>query len=370
VSEPVLAALAALVTPGLRGGAAYHVPQFPNIVAKLDANELPYALSPELAQGLAAELAKVPLERYPAADGGPLRARLAAELGVPAAQVVLGNGSDELIALLIAAFGAPRPGSGQAAVLYPVPSFVVYRIATLAHGAAPVEVPLRGDFTLDLAAVEAAIARQRPNLAFFALPNNPTGTLWPPEDIAALAARHPDIIVVSDEAYLAYGGRTLLPRMPELPNLVVMRTLSKIGLAGLRVGFLAAHPQLVAELEKVRPPYNLGALNLRAATWLLEHARGWLDARTADVVRERPRLMAGLRALPGVRVFDSEANLVMIRIGQPMDGKAAQVWRALADRGVLVRNFDKPGPLAGCLRITIGTPEENDRLLVALAAVL
>ncbi len=365
-----LAALAELVTPGLRGGAAYHVPQFPNIVAKLDANESPYPLPPELVAGLGAELAKVALERYPAADGGPLRALLAAELGVPPAQVVLGNGSDELIALLIAAFGAPRPGSGHPAILYPVPTFVVYRIASVAHGAIPVEVPLHGDFTFDLAAVEAAIARQRPNLAFFALPNNPTGTLWPPEEIAALAARHPDIIVVSDEAYIAYGGRTLLGRMADLPNLVVMRTLSKIGMAGLRVGYLAAHPQLVAELEKVRPPYNLGALNLRAATWLLEHARAWMTESAAAVVRERPRLMAGLRALPNVRVFDSEANLVMVRIGAPMDGRAAHVWRALADRGVMVRNFDRPGPLAGCLRITVGTPAENDRLLEALAAVL
>ncbi len=370
MSDARLRALAALVNPGLIGMHAYHVPRPDGVIAKLDANEMPFALPAELAAALGAELAKVPLERYPIADGGELRERLAREVGVPAAQVVLGNGSDELIALLVSAFSAPRAGAAHATILYPSPTFVVYRIAAIAHRVEPVEVALRADFTLDLAAVEHAIATRRPNVCFFALPNNPTGTLWPPEEIAGLAARHPDVIVVSDEAYLAYGGRTLAPRLADLPNLVVMRTLSKIGMAALRVGWIAAHPQLAAEVEKVRPPYNLGALDQRAATWLLEHARDWLDARARDVVVERGRLVAALRGLPGLRVFDTEANLVMVRVGAPMDGRASQVWQSLANRGVLVRNFDRPGALAGCLRITVGTPAENDALLAALGASL
>jgi histidinol-phosphate aminotransferase len=366
VSDP----LAELVNPGIRSMAAYHVPRPAGIVAKLDANELPFALPPELAQPLAVELGKVALERYPLSDGGPLRAMLAREVGVPAEQVVLGNGSDELIALLVAAYSAPRARAAHPTVLYPWPSFVVYRIASAAHGAEPVEVPLREDFTLDLAAVEHAIAARRPNVCFFALPNNPTGTLWPPEEIAALAARHPDTIVVSDEAYLAYGGRTLAPRLAQLPNLVIMRTLSKIGMAALRVGWIAASPAIATEVEKVRPPYNVGSLNQRAAEWLLANARPWLDARAHEVVLERTRLVTALRALPGLRVFDTEANLVMVRVGAPMDGRASVVWRELASRGVLVRNFDRPGALAGCLRITIGTPTENDLLLAALGAIL
>ncbi|HTJ47583.1 MAG TPA: aminotransferase class I/II-fold pyridoxal phosphate-dependent enzyme [Kofleriaceae bacterium] len=357
--------LAQLINPGLRAMSAYHVPRPEGIVAKLDANEMPFALPADLAEQLGAELAKVALERYPLADGGALRGLLAREVGVSPDQVVLGNGSDELIALVVAAFSAPRAGAERAAILYPTPTFVVYRMAAIAHQVDPVEVPLRDDFTLDLAAVEHAIATRRPNVCFFALPNNPTGTLWPPEEIAALAARHPDTIVVSDEAYIAYGGRTLAPRLPTLRNLIIMRTLSKIGMASLRVGWIAASPALAAEVEKARPPYNVGALNQRAAEWLLEHARAWLDARAREVVTLRESLVRDLRALPALRVFDTEANLVMVKL----DG-ATRVWEALASRGVLVRNFDRPGPLSGCLRITVGTASENAALTGALRAIL
>ena len=149
-----------------------------------------------------------------------------------------------------------------------------------------------------------------------------------------------------------------------------MRTLSKVGMAGLRVGFLIAAPTIVRELEKVRPPYNLGSLNQRAALWLLQHQRAWLRARAQDVVAERGRLATALAALPEIRVFPSEANLLLVRIGRAGDGRAGRVWTALAERGVLVRNFDRPGPLSGCLRITPGTPAENDLLLAELPAAL
>lgn len=362
--------IADTVTRGIRAMAAYHVPRPDGVRAKLDANELPFPLPPEVADALGRELATVALHRYPEADPVELRAWLAEHLGVDPASLVFGNGSDELIALLCAAFGAPRPGKSAAAVLYPDPSFVVYRIAALGHGLEPIEVPLDDDMQLDFELVDDAMAGRAPNLAFFALPNNPTGTLWPPEQVAELAARHPGTIVISDEAYLQYGGRTLLPRLAELPNLVVMRTLSKMGLAGLRVGFLTAAPAIVRELEKVRPPYNLGALNQRAALWLLRHHHDWLLARCADVVAERTRLAAALAALPRVRVFESHANLLLVRIGAPGDRRAGAVWKQLAERGILVRNFDRPGPLSGCLRITPGTPAENDLLLAELADVL
>jgi histidinol-phosphate aminotransferase len=373
-ADPRLAGLAELVTPELRGNAPYHVPAPVGIRAKLDANELPFPLPPDLAAGLAAALADVNLERYPLADGGELRAAAAATLGVPPEQVVFGNGSDELIAMLCAAFAAPRPGHARAAILYPWPTFVYYRIATTVRGLDAVEVPLEDDFTLDHGRLEAALAARRPNIAFFALPNNPTGSLWSPEWVADLAARNPDVIVVSDEAYIAYGGRTLLPRLAELPNLVVMRTLSKIGMAGLRIGYLTAHPLIIAELEKVRPPYNLGTLPVKAATWLLTHAGDWIADRAREVAAERPRLAAALAALPGIRVFDSEANLVMIRVGTAGDGRATAVWKALRERGILVRTFDRPGnssdPLSGCLRITVGTPAENRLLVDELRAIL
>jgi len=356
--------LGELVTRGLRGMTAYHVPRPAHIRARLDANELPYELPEELARALAAELATVPLHRYPPTDAGELRAVVAQQLGVAPDWLVFGNGSDELITLLCAAFGEPPVGRTRAACLYPVPSFVVYRIAALGHHLEPVEVPLRDDFTLDEDAIAAAMTGERPNLAFFALPNNPTGTLWPPEYVLALARRHPSTIVIADEAYIEYGGRTLLAHVGVPPNLVVMRTLSKVGLAGLRVGYLVAHPLITAELEKVRAPYNLGSLPIRAATWMLTHHAELLRARARVVIDERTRLLAALRGFPALRVFDSEANLIMVKTAN-----ATALWQGLASRGVLVRNFDR-GLLAGCLRITIGTPAENDLLLDALAAVI
>jgi histidinol-phosphate aminotransferase len=361
--------LAALISEPLRGAAPYHVPLPPDVRAKLDANELPVPLPDEYRAGLAAAVAAVELERYPDAAARALRARLARE-APPGAALVLGNGSDELILILCEAFAAPRPGAATARVLYPVPSFVYYRIACQSRGLEPIEVPLAPDFTLSLDAVERAIADGRPNVAFFALPNNPTGTLWPMAAIADLARRHPDLIVVSDEAYIAYSGETLTGAMAALPNLVVMRTLSKIGLAGLRVGYLFASPAIAAVCERVRPPYNVGSANQAAAAWLLEHAGDWIRARAAEVVAERPKLAAALAALPGVTVFPSAANLVLVRIAG--DGRATAVWQALQDRGILVRNFDRPGPnpLAGCLRITVGTPAQHALLLDELRALL
>ncbi|HVV81607.1 MAG TPA: histidinol-phosphate transaminase [Kofleriaceae bacterium] len=362
--------LADLVPRALRGFTAYHVPRPEGVRAKLDANELPYPLPADAAAALGRELAEVALHRYPEADPAELRALCAADLGVAPGQLAFGNGSDELIALLCAAFGEPRKGATRARILYPDPSFVYYRIAAKTHGVDTIEVPLDDDMQLDFELVDDAMRGAAPNVAFFALPNNPTGTLWPPEEVAALAVRHPDTLIVADEAYLAYGGRTLVPRLAELPNLIVMRTLSKIGMAALRVGFLAASPAIVGELEKVRPPYNLGSLDQRAAVWMLRHQRGWLEARCRDVLGERARLAEALAAFPELRVFPSEANLLLVRVGAPTPGRAARVWKALAARGVLVRNLDRPGPLAGCLRITPGTPAENDLFLAELPAAL
>jgi histidinol-phosphate aminotransferase len=361
-------ALAALVSEMVRGTTAYHVPAPPVIHAKLDANELPVELPAALRAGLAAVLERAALARYPDAGARALRAIVAGQLAVAPAQIVFGNGSDELILMLYEAFAAARPGAAVARVLYPVPSFVYYRIAARARGVEAIEVPLAADFTLDEGAVERAIAAHRPNVAMFALPNNPTGTLWPMAAIAELARRHPDLVVVSDEAYHAYSGQTLLGALGELPNLVVMRTLSKLGLAGLRVGFLAASPAIATVVDRVRPPYNLGALNQVAAAWLLEHARGWIDEQTRAVIAERPALAAALAALPGVTVYPSEANLLLIRLAG--DGRAEAAWQGLQDRGILVRIFDLGGALGGCLRVTVGTPAQNALLVAALKELL
>jgi len=372
MSERAAELAALLARDELRRAAAYQVPHPPRVRAKLDANELPWPLPPEVAGELGRELAAVEVNRYPDPDHAELRAVLAADLGVAPDWLLIGNGSDEIIQLLVSCFARPRPGRARAAVAFPSPTFSVFRAAALAAGCEPVEIatdPER-DFALDAAALDRAVAQARPNLVFLARPNNPTGTLWPSSLVAELAAAHPDVLVVSDEAYAAYAGDGMVARTAELPNLVVMQTLSKIGLAALRVGMLIAAPELLAEVHKVRSPYNVGALNARAAIWLLRGHRELLLARCAEVVRERERVAAALAALPAVRPFTSRANLILFRIGQPGDGRATAAWQAMCDRGVLVRCFDRPGPLSGCLRVTIGTPEENDLFLAALGDAL
>lgn len=370
-SEPLLPpALHALATDEVAALDAYHVPRFGPTRALLHANESPYELPEALRNGLATELASVPLHRYPDPGASQLRIAVGKYYDCDPARLVLANGSDELITMLTHAFGRPRPGRSRASILTPAPTFVFYRLAAAWAGLELVTVPLTASFELDLEATEAAIAENRPNVCFFALPNNPTGTLWPMERVRAWAAQFPDTIFVSDEAYGDYAGETLAAAVDELPNLVVMRTLSKIGLAALRVGALYGQASVVHHLERVRPPYNLGGLAQAAATWILSNATPLLRDQCAQIVNERGLLAAGLAAIPDVTVFPSRANLLMVRIGNPGDGVATKVWKALAADGILVRNFDQPnapvGPLSGCLRITVGTPPENALLLARL----
>jgi histidinol-phosphate aminotransferase len=346
--------LLARVPAALREGTAYHVPQPPRVVAKLDANEMPFEMPSELRQRLGAALAEVALERYPDPTAKALREVVARTLGVAADRIVFGNGSDELIAMIASAFPTGP-------VLAPSPSFVYFQLAARARGLEFIGVPLRDDFTLDEDALEAAIVRHRPGCVFLALPNNPTGTLWRVEFARELATRHPDVAVVSDEAYVAYSGQTNLPHAGA--NLIVMRTLSKIGLAGLRVGFAVGSPEVAALLDKLRPPYNVSALDQRAAVFALDEAASWCEARVGEVIAERDRLAAALARLP-VRVYPSAANFLLVRVGD----QVGQVWQGLANAGVVTRSFG-PGPLYGCLRITVGTSVENAVLLKCMTSL-
>lgn len=352
-----LGPLLARVPEGLRGTTAYHVPVPPNLVAKLDANELPFPLPDELRTRLGAALAEVSLERYPDPAARELRAVVADRLGVGGDQLVFGNGSDELIAMLCTAFA-------KGGVLYPWPSFVYYRMAALNRGLHATEVPLDARFELDETRMIDAIERDHPSVVFLALPNNPTGTLWRMEFALELATRYRDIAIVSDEAYVAYSGKTSLAHLEAYPNLVILRTLSKIGMAGLRVGFTVSTPAIAALVDKVRPPYNLSSLDQRAAVFMLREARAWCDSRAAEVVAEREPLARSLAAL-GFEVFPSEANLILCRIQRD------DLWGQLQRGGISVRAFNDPtGPLRHCVRITVGTPNENHLLLRALEKLL
>jgi histidinol-phosphate aminotransferase len=348
-----------LIRPEILGLAAYHVQDATGMV-KLDAMENPYALPGALRAEVAAAAAAAALNRYPDPDAARLKARLKAAMDVPAgAELLLGNGSDELIQML--ALACARPG---AVILGVEPSFVMFRLIAQWVGARYVGVPLRADFGLDPAALGAALEREQPALVFLACPNNPTGNLFDAAAVAQVVARAPGLVIV-DEAYHAFAGRTFMPRLADHPNLLVMRTLSKLGLAGLRLGLLAGAPQWLDQLDKVRLPYNVNVLTQCVAEAVLGHA-DVLEAQAAAIRAERSRLAAALAARPGVTAFDSDANFILFRVPG-----AQRVFEGLKERGVLIKNLAGSHPLLeNCLRVTVGTPQENAAFLAALDGAL
>ncbi len=337
---------------------AYHVPPAQGLV-KLDAMENPYRLPPPLAARMGERLADVAVNRYPDPTHAALKRTLRQAMAVPdSLEVVLGNGSDEILQMVTVALA--RPG---AAVLALEPSFVVYRMAAVAAGMRYVGVALREDFTLDEAAVMAALEREKPALTWIAYPNNPTGNLFPREAILRIVAASPGLVAV-DEAYYAFsGGATLLDEVGRHPNLVLVRTVSKLGLAGLRLGLAIGTRDWARELEKLRMPYNVNVLSAAAAEVVLAES-GVLEEQTRAIVAERGRLEKALDAMAGVRRFPSSANFVLVRVPD-----AAGAYERLRERGILVRTLHGSHPLlTNCLRLTVGTPDENTRMLEALAA--
>lgn len=347
------------IAPAVRAMHAYPVAESSGLL-KLDAMENPYELDPPLRRALADRLAALAINRYPVPSYRRLKALIAERLGVPDGYpVVVGNGSDELISMLgLAVAGSGRP------ILAPQPSFVMYELGAALARARFVGVDLLDDFSLDGDAMLAAIEREQPALVYLAYPNNPTGNAFDEALVERIIAAAPGLVVL-DEAYQPFARRSWMPRLRDFPNLVVMRTVSKIGLAGIRIGYLAADPALTAELEKVRPPYNISVLDEAAAEFALEHHE--VLAAQADRLREsREALYAALAALEGVAVVPSLTNFLLVRVGD-----ADAVHRGLIERGILVRNVSRMhARLANCLRISVGRPEDNDRLVQAMRSVL
>jgi len=339
----------------IRATAAYPVPKSAGMI-ELHANESPWPLPDDVRGKLAAAVAAVPLNRYPEGAGDAVKAALARALPLPdGAALVLGNGSDELIQVITTAIA--RPG---ACVLAPDPTFVMYRIYAMQAHVRYASVPLHADFTLDVEGLVAEIARQKPALVWLASPNNPTGRAIPAAAIERVLAAAPGLVVV-DEAYADFAGTTLVPRVLEFPNLVVMRTLSKVGLAGARLGYAVAHPAWIGEFDKVRSPYNVNALT-QAVVPVVLGAADTLAAQAAAIRTERGRLAAALAAMPGFAVAPSDANFLLVRVPD-----APALASGLRAAGILVKNLHGGHPLtANCLRITVGTPAENDALLAAL----
>ncbi len=342
--------LDALVRPSVRRLAPYRCARHSHDQGiLLDANENPYPTA-TCSDG-------TPLNRYPDPLQRRLRARLASLAGVRAESVFVGSGSDEVIDLLMRVFCEP----GRDEIVVCEPTYGMYRVAAAINDVAVCTVPLTRSFNLDTLALERALA-SRPKLLFCCSPNNPTGNLLKRETIAALC-RNASSIVVVDEAYVEFAGNGSVAALVEqVPNLVVMRTMSKAwGCAGIRVGYALAQPALIEWLVKIKPPYNVGSLAASAALDALSAEREMRRA-VERVITERARLRGALRRSPMVEhVFPSDANFLLVRFTD-----ASRLQRRLAERGVVVRDrSDVPG-LDGCLRITVGAPEENDRLLELL----
>lgn len=352
--------------PTVWTGTAYHPFAYdtsPGLV-RLDSNESPFLPDPDEMQTFQEELGRLALNRYPEVSGRPLREALAQRWNVVPDEILLGNGSEEIISILMIAFGGGGGGGRPARVLYPTPTFNQYEALALAYGAQPVPVPLDDHFHLDEPRFAEALRQLSPALSFVASPNNPTGNRFDPEALIRLAIAA-DAVFVVDEAYADFGGQTLIPRVHTTPGLFAMRSLSKIGLAGLRIGALIGPADAIAELDKVRLPWNVNVVSLALGCATLRHPQR-LEGRIREVVRLREELAATLRGIPGVDVFPSDANFLLIRT--PLDGGRA--FTGLLTRGVLLKNVSAPGSLDRCLRITVGTSLENQRCVRALRDVL
>jgi histidinol-phosphate aminotransferase len=350
------------IRPEIRALAAYYVPDA-NASIKLDAMENPYGWPDELVEAWLATLRQVSLNRYPDPNARLLKQGLRDRMGISSAlEILLGNGSDELIQMICLALS----GSGRV-VLAPEPSFVMYRIIAQATGMSFVGVSLRAhDFGLDMPAMQRAIAHHQPAVVFLAYPNNPTGNLFREADVRALIECAPGLVVV-DEAYFPFARCSFMQDLSEYPNLLLLRTVSKMGLAGLRLGLMVGRSTLLAEMDKTRLPYNINVLTQASALFALQNGQ-FLEEQTRRICTDREHLLRELDALPGITPFASDANFILFRTPQ---GRAETIYRSLLELSILVKNLSPHGGLlTDCLRVTVGKPEENEAFLQALRTVL
>ncbi|MEJ2572080.1 MAG: histidinol-phosphate transaminase [Gammaproteobacteria bacterium] len=345
------------IRPDVRGQAAYHVQDAEGLI-KLDAMENPYGWPPEMVEAWSEALREASLNRYPDPGAARLKARLRDTFKIPAASaVLLGNGSDELIQMILMAVNGP----GRV-VVAPEPSFSMYRIISTNVGLDYRGVPLGADFSLDRDAALDLIAAQRPAVVFIAYPSNPSGNLFAAADIFSLIEAAPGLVVM-DEAYSAFCDASFMEYLARYEHLLILRTVSKLGLAGLRLGFLVGAPSWLQEIDKLRLPYNIGVLAQASVEFALDHY-GMLLEQAQRIRVDRQALFDALQTLPGVSAYPSQANFILFRV-EP--GRAVEIFERLKQLGVLIKNLHGSHPaLADCLRVTVGTPEENRAFLSAL----
>lgn len=354
-----------LLSPGLVELKRY-VPEPGDYAVRLDANEAPSLLSDESKELLVRAAASTAWQRYPDATARALRCAIGERMRVTPEEVLPGVGSDEVLTLLLTALARPRGKNPTAALLTTTPTFVMYRLSARARGVSVMEVPLDSDWDLPQTSMLRALQMSPPNLVVIASPNNPTGTLVSPERLEAVIEAAQGALVLIDEAYIDYAERDHLELYRRHENVALLRTLSKVGFAALRVGWLVARPKLIAELDKVRLPYNLSSVSQALATLVLAELQHEIERTTRAVISERARLSAELAAHPALAVTPSQANFLWLRT----ERSAGEVRAGLAERGVLVRTFhDRGGRLQHQLRVTVGTPRQNDAFLHALSEV-
>jgi histidinol-phosphate aminotransferase len=350
-----------VLRPELQALSAYHVTDSKGYI-KLDAMENPYAWPEEMVDRWVKRLRHAVPNRYPDPACDSLKEALRHSNQVPADKaLLLGNGSDEIIQILLMAL---KPG---AVVMAPEPTFVMYRQIALSLGLEFVGVPLNPkDFSLDGPGFKMAIEEHQPAMIFLAYPNNPTGNLFAHSEILSILEAAPGLVVL-DEAYAPYASSSFMRDLLIYEHLLVMRTLSKLGLAGLRLGFLAGSPTLINEFDKLRLPYNINCLTQMSAEFALSEPLVF-ERQVAQIRLDRAALDGALRALSAVEVFESEANFILVRL-QGRD--PTKMFMALKSRGILIKNLHPQGGfLSGCLRITVGTPLENHHFLEAFKAAL
>lgn len=337
-----------LIKPEIRALKAYEAKEIPCLV-KLDANESPYGFERQITS-----LKDIKTNRYPNPEARELRKVVARRWGISSDNILHGNGSDELIYYIITTFGGP--------VLYPVPTFSMYGIISKALGERIIEIPLTREFDIDIDRTLKEIRKKRPRLIFISSPNNPTGNCFSSEAILRIIEDSGAIVVV-DEAYQPFSSRKgILPFIKDYKNLLIMRTLSKIGLAALRVGFLIGEPEILAEINKVRLPFNVNSYSQAIAVRILKE-KGLIDRAIKDITSERERLFSALSGIKGVKPYPSEANFILFKVDHP-----EKVYRALLKRGILIRNMDSQ--MRGCLRVTVGTERENSLFLDNLKEIM
>ncbi|MDE1892316.1 MAG: histidinol-phosphate transaminase [Betaproteobacteria bacterium] len=343
------------IRPEIRALSAYHVPSAEGLI-KLDAMENPYSLTPELQETLVTSFRSVALNRYPDPNASLIKEEIQRVFSLHQdASILLGNGSDEIIQMIALAVAKPN------GVLLGVdPSFVMFRMIATFVGMNYVGVPLNADFSLDKEAILSAIEEHQPEVIFLAYPNNPTGNCFDEETLLAVIQASQKLVVI-DEAYFPFTDHSMLTRLMQFPNLVVMRTLSKLGLAGVRLGFLAGPQNIVDEINKVRLPYNISVLDQQATLVLLKHY-DLFKSQTSQIRNERARLYNEIAQLKQVQLFHSEANFLLLKVKNAQD-----VFNRILERGILIKNLTNAHPsLKDCLRVTVGSFEENTLFLNAL----